>query len=99
MPFFGIDSGFESFGWLLMYAAILAVRGKSDVFSRAELEIGPVLIRKKHPLLGEYIDFRLNEVYTALEGLQKANSSENKKEEYMYLKEEYEKIKKGFYEA
>lgn len=82
-----------------MYAAILAIRGHGEEFSRAELEIGPVLIRKKHYLLADYIDYRLNEVYTALEGLQKANFSENKKAEYRYLKEEYEKIKKGFYET
>lgn len=75
-----------------MYTAILAMRGEGKNLTEAEKEIGPVLITKKPPLLFDYVRYRLYEIDTILNNM-KDNKSE-KKEHFLYLKDEYEKLLK-----
>ena len=58
--------------------------------SEIEKEIGPVLIAKRPPLFYDYLRYRLYEVTTVLDSM-KDNKSE-KKDHFVYLKNEYEKL-------
>ena len=73
-----------------MYAAMLVMRGESANLSEIEKEIGPVLIAKRPPLFYDYLRYRLYEVTTVLDSM-KDNKSE-KKDHFVYLKNEYEKL-------
>ncbi len=75
-----------------MYTAILAMRGEGQNLSETEKEIGPVLIKKRPPLFYDYVRYRLYEVETILKNMK--DSTSGKKEHFIYLKEEYEKLLK-----
>lgn len=75
-----------------MYAAMLVRRGKSEPFTRTELELGKLTVKEKHPLLKQYAQYRLHEIDCALSGLQNAKNADARRAEYEYLKNEYEKI-------
>ncbi|MEW6064043.1 SAM-dependent methyltransferase [Desulforamulus profundi] len=56
-----------------LYLALVAERGQEDIKDPLILEIGPRLLEKKHPLLGEHIH-RLKEKYCrVLDGLHKSS--------------------------
>ena len=78
-----------------MYAAMLVCRGESRRLTRAELEIGPILIEQKHPLLKKYIAYRMHEIDCVLKALENAKNADERRAEYKYLKAEYEKISNG----
>ncbi|MBQ3022081.1 MAG: SAM-dependent methyltransferase [Clostridia bacterium] len=75
-----------------MYTAILAMRGEGQNLSETEKEIGPVLIKKRPPLFYDYVRYRLYEIETILKNMK--DSTSGKKEHFIYLKEEYEKLLK-----
>ena len=74
-----------------MYVAMAVSRGRMDKMSRAELEIGPCLIKERPPLFEKYVLYRLHEINCALHKM-KGSCSSPKAEEYMYLKNEYERL-------
>ena len=75
-----------------MYTAMLVMRGEGQNLTETEKEIGPVLIGKKPPLFYDYVRYRLYEIDAILKNM-KDNKSE-KKEHFLYLKDEYEKFLK-----
>lgn len=75
-----------------MYAAILAMRGEGQTLSEAEKEIGPVLIKKRPPLFYDYVRYRMYEIDSILKSMKDNESA--KKEVFLYLKGEYEKLLK-----
>lgn len=74
-----------------MYVAMRVTRGNMDKMSRTELEIGPCLIKERPPLFEKYVNYRLHEINCALDKM-KGNCSAPRAEEYMYLKNEYERL-------
>ena len=75
-----------------MYTAIFAMRGEGKKLTTIEKEIGPGLIEKRPPLFYDYVRYRLYEIDAILNNM-KDNASE-KKEHFIYLKDEYEKLLK-----
>ena len=75
-----------------MYTAMLVMRGEGQKLSDVEKEIGPVLIKKKEPLFFDYVRYRLYEITSVLDSM-KDNKSE-KKDYFVYLKNEYENLLK-----
>lgn len=75
-----------------MYTAILAMRGEAKNLSDVEKEIGPVLIEKRPPLFYDYVRYRLYEIDTILKNMK--DSTSDKKEYILYLKNEYDKLLK-----
>ncbi len=73
-----------------MYVAMLVVKKESHPLSRVECEIGPYLISHRPPLLEDYVRYRLYEIESILKKM--GLSETNKKEEYLYLKAEYERL-------
>jgi len=73
-----------------MYVAMLVVKKKSHPLSRVECEIGPYLISHRPPLFEDYVRYRLYEIESILKKM--GSSETNKKEEYLYLKAEYERL-------
>jgi tRNA (adenine22-N1)-methyltransferase len=78
-----------------MYTAIYAVRGKAPEQSRIQLEIGPFLIEKRPPLFKEYVLYRLYEIKSILNKIEKENINSKRMEELVFFKEEYEKLLEG----
>ena len=76
-----------------MYTALLATRGKGEILTETQLEIGPELIKHRPPLFYDYIRYRLYEIDSILKKL--INTSSEKKESFMQLKKEYEELLKG----
>lgn len=42
------------------YEIIYAKKGISKVYANIDYEISPILVKKNHPLLGEYLDFKIS---------------------------------------
>ncbi len=72
------------------YTAMKVRRGKQRPFSEGELQIGPVLIQKKHHLLAEYLAFRRHEPENALEKM--GNAQTPRRSECEKLIETYDNI-------
>jgi tRNA (adenine22-N1)-methyltransferase len=75
-----------------MYTALLAVRGENYSLSQTQMEIGPYLINERPPLFPEYIRYRLYEIDTVLKNISSSESAQERKNHYLRLKEEYEKL-------
>ncbi len=73
-----------------MYVAMLVVRKSSQPLSRVECEIGPCLIATRPPLFEDYVRYRLYEIESILKKM--GASGSDKKEEYLSLKAEYERL-------
>lgn len=73
-----------------MYVAMLVVKKKSHPLSRVECEIGPYLISHRPPLFEDYVRYRLYEIESILKKM--GSSETNKKEEYLTIKAEYERL-------
>lgn len=73
-----------------MYVAMLVSKKPSPPLSRVECEIGPYLISHRPPLFEDYVRYRLYEIESILKKM--GLSETNKKEEYLYLKAEYERL-------
>ena len=75
-----------------MYAALLAERGTSTPLSEIEMEIGPCLIKNRPPLFCDYVRYRLYEIDSILKKIGDNENSAERKEHYLFLKREYEKL-------
>ena len=95
---FLVENGFEICRELIcregrkMYTALLCKKGESPKLSKVELEIGPSLIKERPPLFKEYIEYRLYEIDRIIEKTKGFESAEEKRLEYIALKEEYQKL-------
>lgn len=58
-----------------IYVILAAERGEQRLDAR-ETEVGPVLMEKRHPLLGDYVRFRLRVDCKALEGARGGSDAE-----------------------
>lgn len=68
------------------YEIIFAKAGKSFVEKDIHLELSPLLIREKHPLLREFIEFKIKSSMHIMEGL-KGQETEKTIERYRELSE------------
>lgn len=59
-----------------MYTAMLATRGKMSEMNECELEIGPVLIKKRPPLFDKYVKYRMYEIETILSKIKDSSAQE-----------------------
>ena len=75
------------------YTAMLAAPGQQRPFSEAEKHIGPLLLRDRPPLLGEYLASRRREVEKALDKIGSAETP--RREECRALIEMYKKYEIG----
>jgi len=75
-----------------MYTALLAKRGESRALNEVQKEIGPYLIEHRPPLFNDYIRYRLYEIESILKNISLAQDAHERKEQCLYLKEEYEKL-------
>ncbi|NLY86419.1 MAG: SAM-dependent methyltransferase [Tissierellia bacterium] len=66
------------------YEIIFAKKGKSYIEKEIYYEISPLLIKKKHPLLREFIQFRLRELENIIEEIKDINT-EKSKERYLEI--------------
>lgn len=64
------------------YEIIFAKRGKSYIEKEIYYEISPLLIKEKHPLLKEFVQFRLRELEKIVEEIKDVNT-EKSKERYL----------------
>ncbi len=78
-----------------MYTAILATKGEAKEYSRVELEIGPYLIAHRPPFFEDYVRYRLYEIKSVLSKLCENANTKEKRKEYLFLKNEYEKLING----
>lgn len=76
-----------------MYVAMLVTKKASPPLSRIECEIGPCLMAVRPPLFEDYVRYRLYEIESILKKMGAA--AIDKKEEYIYLKAEYERLIKN----
>ena len=75
------------------YTAMLVTRGSQHPFSEAEKHIGPLLLRDRPPLLGEYLASRRREVEKILDKIGSAVTP--RREECRQLIEMYKKYEIG----
>lgn len=66
------------------YEIIFAKKGKSYIEKEIYYEISPLLIKKKHPLLREFIQFRFRELENIIEEIKDINT-EKSKERYLEI--------------
>ncbi len=77
-----------------MYTALLCTRGEKYTLTEIEKEIGPLLIKERPPLFGDYVKYRLFEIDSILKRMSDITDSP-KKGHILYLKKEYENLLKG----
>lgn len=75
-----------------MYTALLATRGNAPLLTDIESEIGPYLIKHRPPLFEDYVRYRLYEIDSILKNIKVSQSAQERKDYYLHLKEEYEKL-------
>lgn len=75
-----------------MYTALLAKRGESSPLTLIQKEIGPYLIAERPPLFTDYIRYRMYEIESILKNISDARSAQERCEQCLYLKNEYEKL-------
>ena len=82
-----------------LYEIIVAVRGTGDIYTRAVLEIGPVLIQKCHPLLQQQFEKVLTGYKKLLNGMAKSEHAlaSSKYAEYNKLVQEVEELANDTY--
>lgn len=75
------------------YAAILAEKGEEPLWSETEYQLGKHLIENRHPLLRDYIGYRLDKINRALDGQKKAGNPDAKAHRALsLLKEDCERL-------
>lgn len=77
------------------YEIIFAKKGIEIIREEIYYDISPILIRKKHHLLKEYIEYKINSNQAIMETLESNKSSEKSMERYEELKDlnlKYEEI-------
>lgn len=75
-----------------MYTALLAKKGISEELTDIQAEIGPYLIKHRPPLFCDYVRYRLHETEVVLKNISSHPSAKERKEHFLYLKKEYEKL-------
>lgn len=66
------------------YEIIYAIKGKSAVENDIDYEISPILVKNKHPLLLDYIDYKIQSAQAISKGLEK-NTSIKSQARYLEL--------------
>lgn len=71
-----------------IFEIIAAEKGKMDKLSQAELNFGPVLIKKKHPLLIVMLEKELDALQEIIKQLAKSNSKEAQEKSHSFKQKE-----------
>ena len=76
------------------YEIILAQRGKQKIDKDIHYEISQLLIRDRHPLLREFLEYKINKVKKVMDEIKdiKTQGSKKKYKELKSLLEEYEEV-------
>lgn len=77
------------------YIAMLVRRGEERPLTEAELRLGPVLLKKKHPLLREYIEDERRKLRLALDKISRTGAVTENRAEYERLIALYGGIENG----
>lgn len=71
-----------------IFEIIAAEKGEMPKLSQAELNFGPILIRKKHPLLNDLLEKELAALQEIIKQLAKSNSEEAQEKSHSFKKKE-----------
>jgi tRNA (adenine22-N1)-methyltransferase len=79
-----------------IYEIVVVERGEMHIEDPLQLEFGPILLEKKHPLIADRVDYELSKITRALKGVEhaKGESGEQRRQELLTRQEQLEEVKR-----
>ena len=78
-----------------IYEIVVAERGEMNLTDPLDLEFGPILLAKRHPLIADRVDYELGKIDRAVRSIEKAGGegAHARKEELLARRSELEEVK------
>lgn len=78
-----------------LYEIVVAERGEMQTDDPIQLEFGPILLERRHPLIADRVEYELGKIKRALQGLEKAKgeSGQEKRQQLLARQAQLEEVK------